>query len=104
MFGCLMIALSVNAYYYSRFRYELNAATATNTALLCAIADQIIHNFTCPKPIYYDSYIGFANELKTAYKVIIPIDIVIVVLVLILVFVLIIKKWWENKHDDYTQI
>lgn len=104
MAGCVVVALGVNTYYYSRFRYELNAAIATNTALLCAIGNATIKNFTCPKPIYYDSYDGFVGELKTAYKVIIPMDIVIVILILIIVSILVINKWWKSRNGDYTQI
>ena len=102
--GILTIALSVNAVYYSRFRYELNAATITNAALLCAIANVSIPNFTCPQPVYYATYEIAANEMRHAYQIIMPLDITIMVLVLVLCFCMVLKMIFKPSKYGYTAV
>jgi hypothetical protein len=67
--------MGVNAVYYSRFQYELKAATITNIELLCQIGNATVPGFECPKPIYYSSYHDAADEMRNAYGVIMPLDI-----------------------------
>lgn len=104
LLGGIILALSVNAFYYSRFKYELNVAIVTNTAILCAIANETLKNFTCPKPLYYDTYTLFANELKSAYRIIVPLDVVTVSLILLIVFGLFINKLYKNRQYEYVQL
>lgn len=100
----IIVALCINSFYYSRFRYEINMATITSIVLLCEIGNKTIDGFICPKPLYYKSYQDAMIEMNRAYTIIVPIDITMMVLILFVVLILIWGKISKSLVSDYIEI